>query len=118
MIFATLQVVSGLAGAVDYFILLARIASSNATEVINVSYLFVDYTTDGYRGIANYWGWSGWVFLGSVAWSLLMFPFLCCTCTSHIRARDSQDPDYGLLENPRSMDHKDPEHVSTPAGDE
>jgi len=119
MIFATLQVVSGLAGVVDYFILLARIASSNATEVINVSYLFVDYTTDGYRGIANYWGWSGWVFLGSVAWSLLMFPFLCCTCTSHIRARDSQDTaSYGLLEAPRSMDNKDPEHVSTPAGDE
>lgn len=110
--FATLMVICGVAGSMCYFILLARIASTNSNLVLNVSYMFVSEPIE--YNIADYWGWSGWCFVGAAAWSLAMTPFLCCMCGAHRKSRRAQT-EFGGYE---SRD-KDLEMVGggTPAGD-
>ncbi len=83
-----------------YFILLARISSRDSKQVLNVSYLFVD-EGEITPYVHHYWGWSGWVFIGAAAWSLLMLPFLCGTIAAHGAAK-AQDMEYVALSLPLS----------------
>ena len=88
--FTVLQVLCGLAGVVSWFILLARISSSDSKQVLNVSYMFVDNQI--VYGLHQYWGWSGWVFIGAAGWSVLFLPFLCSTLSVHQKARAYDEP--------------------------
>jgi len=102
--FAVLHVACGLAGVIAYFILLARISSSDSKQILNVSYMFVEDQIQ--YGLAQYWGWSGWVFIGATGWSVLFLPFLCGTISQHTRAAN-EDPDYGpVMEDTEAQDTK------------
>jgi hypothetical protein len=90
MLFTVLQVLCGLAGVASWFILLARISSTDSSQVLNVSYMFVDSPIA--YGLHQYWGWSGWVFVGATGWSVLFLPFLCSTLSVHKKAREYDEP--------------------------
>jgi len=101
-----LQVISGMAGIAAYFILLARLSSSDSKQLLNVSYLFVEEPIE--YGLHQYWGWSAWVFIGGVCWAFLGFPILFGVLYKHKKLASS-DQSYGLL-SPRDQ-HKHVEFV-------
>ena len=71
-----LALLAGLGGTVAYFVLLARIATEDSRNVLNISYLFTDQQIT--FGVQNYWGWSGWLFIAAVGWFAIGIPIGCC----------------------------------------
>jgi len=116
MLFTILQVLCGLAGVASWFILLARISSTDSSQVLNVSYMFVDSPIA--YGLHQYWGWSGWVFVGATGWSVLFLPFLCSTLSVHRKAREYDEPmgEYAAVDAKASSPHSADEAYLTDSG--
>eukprot|EP00211_Chloroparvula_japonica_P017134 CAMPEP_0119125398 /NCGR_PEP_ID=MMETSP1310-20130426/4685_1 /TAXON_ID=464262 /ORGANISM="Genus nov. species nov., Strain RCC2339" /LENGTH=269 /DNA_ID=CAMNT_0007115459 /DNA_START=36 /DNA_END=845 /DNA_ORIENTATION=- len=79
-----LQVSAGICAVCVYVALLGQVADDagdlpqlqgdGAGEVLSQ---LPDAVTSGFGKVANYWGWSFWMFVAATAWALLGWPLLC-----------------------------------------